>query len=238
MADARGWLAAFAFVAFVVGAVPAAATPGSTPQLVIGSATADFTAGTLTIGGANFGDSQPAVTLNGVPLVVASSSPTEIVADLPEHVGPGSYLLTVSRGPATTQFDTFSVTLGAVGPTGPTGPVGPPGPAGTFAGHFQSPNGAYSLDVTDTGIQLAGPGTSIQIANGTITILATNVSITTGRAIDVQAGTRTTIHSGTTTDIQSGGSTTIKSDSTMRIQSAATIDIRGTTVTVNGSPIP
>src|SRR5262249_61960374 len=99
------------------------------------------------------GAAHPAVTLNGTPIDVVAATPSHIGAPLPTGPDPGSYLLTVSRGPATTQFDAFNLTLGAAGPQGPPGSTGAQGPPGTFTGHFQSPNGAYSLDVTDTGIR-------------------------------------------------------------------------------------
>ena len=35
---------------------------------------------------------------------------------------------------------------------------GPQGPAGVFSGTFKSPNGAYAISVTDSGIVLSGPG--------------------------------------------------------------------------------
>jgi hypothetical protein len=47
---------------------------------------------------------------------------------------------------------------GDAGSKGETGPPGPQGPAGAFTGHFVSPNGLFSIDVTDNGVQLIGPG--------------------------------------------------------------------------------
>lgn len=112
-------------------------------QLLIVSASVDST-GRLNITGSNFGSVTPTVKLNGTPLqVVSSPSPTSIVALMPfDPLVPGSYLLTVSIGPSATEFDAFSLTLGAVGPkgdkgakgdqglTGPKGDTGPAGPAG------------------------------------------------------------------------------------------------------------
>ena len=46
---------------------------------------------------------------------------------------------------------------GEQGVVGAIGPQGPKGDTGDFSGHFQSPNGLYSIDVTDNGIKLAGP---------------------------------------------------------------------------------
>ena len=81
----------------------------------------------------------PYVTLAGVPLVVLSSSRTEIQAQLPDPTPPGSYLLLVARNPLRLPFYLFDVTIGAAGPEGdpgaqgdrgPAGEQGPPGPPG------------------------------------------------------------------------------------------------------------
>jgi hypothetical protein len=50
---------------------------------------------------------------------------------------------------------------GATGAPGPQGPQGPAGSAGTFSGTFRQ--GAYSIEVTSTGILLVGPGGSVRI---------------------------------------------------------------------------
>ena len=59
---------------------------------------------------------------------------------------------------------------GPQGDTGPPGQQGPEGPAGDFTGHFASPNGLYAIDVTDTGIVLSGPSTSVTLGVNTITL--------------------------------------------------------------------
>lgn len=61
---------------------------------------------------------------------------------------------------------------GSQGPQGEPGPQGPEGPAGTFSGTFESPNGAYSISVTDDGIVLSGPSASIEIGAASIDIKA------------------------------------------------------------------
>jgi hypothetical protein len=104
--------------------------PSALAQIpIVYDATVDTKANTLTITGINFGQS-PTVTLGGVlPLNVHSgATSTQIVADLPASLAPGSYLVF-------TKFSNFTVavfeaTIGAVGPRGPAGPVGPAGPSG------------------------------------------------------------------------------------------------------------
>jgi hypothetical protein len=61
---------------------------------------------------------------------------------------------------------------------GPQGPQGPQGPAGTFSGSFRSPNGLYSLSVTDSGITLAGPSASVNVGASSVSVQgATSVSV-------------------------------------------------------------
>jgi len=248
----RGWLTGLTLLAFVCATQPALGAPPSPPQLVIVSAKADAGAGTLIIDGSAFGDGTPAVTLNGMPLTVVTSTPNEILASLPSGLDPGTYLLTVSRGPATTQFDSFNLTLGAVGPQGPagatgaTGATGPQGPPGTFTGHFQSPNGQYSLDVTDTGIRLAGPGATIQLGNGTVTIMtmgatsvrAQNVMIRSDQNTDIQAGQNATLRASANTDVQASATLTLRAGAGTTIQSGGSTDIQGNPIFLNGSARP
>ena len=107
-------------------------------QLLIVSATVDYGVGKLYISALNFGTGTPTVKLNGTPLQVLSPTPAYIIAMLPPEAlaQPGSYLLTVASGPSATEFDAFSVTIGAAGAkgakgdTGATGAVGPAGMTG------------------------------------------------------------------------------------------------------------
>ena len=87
------------------------------PSVHINSATADLTTLVMTITGANFGTA-PSVILGNNTLTVntSSSSPTKIVATIPNSVDPGSYLLLVTN-PASNSTASFYVTTltGATG---------------------------------------------------------------------------------------------------------------------------
>ena len=123
--------ATLAGVAFAAMAGPAAAQ--SRPQLSIVRADADLAAETLLIRGEHFvwaNDDEAIVTLAGDPLAVLTIDAGHILAALPPGLGPGGYLLAVSRGNGAVQNGTFDLTVGAVGPEGPQGPTGPPGPQG------------------------------------------------------------------------------------------------------------
>ena len=105
-------------------------------DVTIRSATLDATQSTLTLRGSEFtgpsGRFTTSVRLGPTltPLAINSASGTEIVAQLPESLAPGNYLLTVGYGLGESQFDQFIVTVGAVGPAGAAGPAGPEGPQG------------------------------------------------------------------------------------------------------------
>jgi len=166
---------------------------------------ADAASSNLFINGRNFGvAAPPVVTLGDVALTVQSFSPTAIVASLPLSVQPASYQLLVQSffadddGKGSSELDRrlalFSVTIGVVGPQGPAGPTGPQGPAGVFTGHFQSANGAYSLDIDDTGIRLAGPGASLQVVGSAVhvtgdaaTVSATSIAMQSAGVAQVSA---------------------------------------------------
>ena len=98
-------------------------------QLVILKATPDCDAGTITIGGENYGAVYvPHVTLNLVELEVISAYHNGVVAYLPAEFcnTPGTYLLTVMRVEmkyrhwwlklTNKDLGTLAVTIGAVGP--------------------------------------------------------------------------------------------------------------------------
>ncbi|HXH06839.1 MAG TPA: IPT/TIG domain-containing protein, partial [Vicinamibacterales bacterium] len=122
----RRFLVAASFV--VASAATVQAQPD--PQLQITAAAANHADGTLVIDGYNFG-TDARVWIDSRELVVLAASSNRIVAVLPD-VAPGSYLLTVARGPGNgrVKFDRFVVTIGAVGPPGPPGPKGDRGEPG------------------------------------------------------------------------------------------------------------
>jgi hypothetical protein len=113
----------------IVGLLSSA--PAFAQQLVIKSAIADQTAGTLFISGENFGTA-PQVEINGLHSALLSASSELLLVQVPASVvaQPGTYLLKVTRGKRDQDRDVFAVTIGAAGPRGEVGPEGPQGPAG------------------------------------------------------------------------------------------------------------
>lgn len=134
--------AAIAALALALAALPSLADSSKDPVIAEVRANAANTA--LTISGANLDGGLPRVTLgvSATPLAVTSASSTQLVAQLPVGLAPGSYLLTLSiarkkdKSDDDSRADEFWVTLGAVGPQGPAGPaakdgaMGPAGPVG------------------------------------------------------------------------------------------------------------
>ncbi|GAB4255490.1 MAG: hypothetical protein Kow00129_16310 [Thermoleophilia bacterium] len=92
---------------------------------------------------------------------------------------------------------------GDQGDQGPQGPQGPKGDPGEFTGTLASPNGQYSLSVTDDGIELAGPSGTVLIGSA-------------GIVLDVPQGARVALESsgnlnlsGIITTVSGVGSTSI-----------------------------
>jgi hypothetical protein len=101
------------------------------PQLLITAANADLPNGFIVIDGSNFGAGASVYLGNNSggysELNVTASSDSEITADLPAGSVPGTYTLTVSRGPSSTDVFAIDVTIGAQGEQGIQGPQGPQG---------------------------------------------------------------------------------------------------------------
>jgi len=99
---------------------------------VIVSAHVNEAEGLLIMVGENFGRSAGQVHLADDVLAIERWERWLIVAYLPFPYDPGTYLVTVTRGPGGLRelVATFPVTLGEEGPQGPVGPEGPEGPQG------------------------------------------------------------------------------------------------------------
>jgi len=101
----------------------------------------------------------------------------------------------------------------APGVPGETGPAGPKGEPGEFSGSFISPNGNYSIDITDSGIVLSGPGGEIALAD--------SLKI-----------------SGTGIDIAADSSLSLEGGSGIDIDTSSTLSLQGSLITINGANKP
>ena len=97
----------------------AVAAPDPHERLTINRVEVDEAVDQMRISGVEFGVDEPSVTLEGVPMVVISHSPTDIVITMPAGTTPGTYLLEVSKGGHHERDqDAFNVTVGTEGPQG------------------------------------------------------------------------------------------------------------------------
>ena len=138
------------------------------------------------------------------------------------------------------------ITFNKQGPTGnpgPTGPPGPPGPPGQdgedgqdgapFSGTFTSPNGQYSLSVTDTGIVLSGAGSTINLTSAGVQVRSgSDLTLQSGSALAAQAGTGVSI-AGNGVAIDSDGNLTLQSGSALAAQAGTGVSITGNGVAID-----
>lgn len=145
-------------LACLVALLPSASFATTKPAIV--SAEANFQTNQITITGSNFGTAKPYVTLNSQALTVVTFTPTTVLADLPNGIAPGAYLLTLKNETdgVTASFD---ATIGAAGPQGPQGPLGPQGPQGA-----QGPQGPQGLPGSNSFASIGWTGQTCNIVSG------------------------------------------------------------------------
>jgi hypothetical protein len=110
-------------------------------------------------------------------------------------------------------------TEGAWPATG-TSLIGPAGPAGTFSGQLASPDGQYSLSVTDSGIVLSGP-----VGSATIDANGVSINSTTGEVDVIGNGVR--VRASTDLSAEAGANATLKGGSAVQVQAAGEIGLNG-----------
>jgi len=140
-------------------------TLSSALAATINETSADLTNGLITISGQAFGTTRHSVLLGTTTLTIVSWSKTQIVADLPAGVTPGTYLLKV-RGLGNVVLATSNITIGAQGLQGPAGPQGQVGPEGPVeptgpAGVANGISVAVHGTVDSTGAVLSGKGFTV-----------------------------------------------------------------------------
>jgi protein-disulfide isomerase len=158
-------MTAVALVAALLLAAGTAAASQDRPPLTVSSAAADEGSGTLTIEGSGFGP-RPFVTLNLIPLAVRAALDRRVVVSAPIGImPPGSYFLTVSRGPAAGDTASLDVPLGG-------GPLADRKSAGSAGAVFGPPDGTaakigdrtISIADVDREWQRTDPGSYIGVA--------------------------------------------------------------------------
>jgi uncharacterized protein (DUF2345 family) len=91
---------------------------------------------------------------------------------------------------------------------------GPEGPPGVFTGTLTSPNGAYSISVTDAGIVLSAPGATARLAGS-------NITLDSSGSTTVQSGTTFAVASGTNLALAAGGNLTLQASKDLATSSGS-----------------
>jgi hypothetical protein len=105
------------------------------------------------------------------------------------------------------------------------------GPPGAFAGTLTSPNGAYSISVTDAGIVLRAPGASARLVGN-------DIMLDSSSATTVQTGSSFGLATGADLSIASGGNTTLQTAKNLVASTGADTSLavgKDLTATVAGS---
>jgi hypothetical protein len=115
---------------------------------------------------------------------------------------------------------TAYVCSGAKGDIGADGADGDP-----FSGTFASPNGEYSISVTDNGVAITSPDSSIRVSGTQI-------------RIDTMGSDSLVLKSSTGLEVESGVGLSLKGGSTVDVRSAAGLLLKGGgTATLEGSAV-
>ena len=129
--------------------------------------------------------------------------------------------LRVVEDPARCRGNETPIQWSEQGVAGPPGPPGEVGEDGTFSGTFTSPNGQYSLSVTDAGIVLASPDSSIRVTDSAIRVETMGPDL-----IELRGANQVKVDSGAAFELRAG--------STASLQSGGGFAVRGSSVDING----
>jgi hypothetical protein len=103
-----------------------------------------------------------------------------------------------------------------------------------FAGTFTSPNGEYSISVTDAGITLRhGTSNSIVLAGDNLTVRGGDLELRSDRSTKVEAGTTAAVKAATTATIDSGGNLSLTTGATGLFHAAGPLNLQGSVVNIN-----
>ncbi len=122
-----------------------------------------------------------------------------------------------------------------------------------FSGTFTSPNGQYSISVTDAGINITGTAgahillhnNDLSVRTGTLTVDAdTDIQVRGGIGLSMQAGLDITVRASRNLAVQAGANTSIDSGATTsiggnvtKVNGASQTNINGGITTIQGGVI-
>jgi hypothetical protein len=104
----------------------------------------------------------------------------------------------------------------------------------SFAGTFTSPNGEYSITVSDTGITLAhGTTNSIVLTGDDLAVHSDDISLQSDRSTMVQAGTTVDVQAAATATFDASGNLSITTDATGLFHAGGPLNLQGSVVNIN-----
>jgi hypothetical protein len=105
-----------------------------------------------------------------------------------------------------------------------------------FSGTFTSPNGQYSIGVTDAGISITGTaGARILLHNSDISVRSGTVSVEADTDVQVRSGTGLSLQSGTNMTMRSGVDLTVQASANASITSSGNMSLSGALTDISGS---
>jgi hypothetical protein len=127
---------------------------------------------------------------------------------------------------------------GVDGQNGADGQDGQDGADGVFTGTFTSPNGQFSLIVTDAGIVLSGPSGSLTLDAASISLDGGGLVSINGDTLELRSDSASSLVSGASLDINVGTSLNIDASSNANLNAGASTNIQsGSTTNVDGSVV-
>jgi hypothetical protein len=125
------------------------------------------------------------------------------------------------------------------GPWGLMAAQGAQGPAGTFAGTFQSPDGKYTLSVTNAGIDARGPNAQLTLdANGVLVKSGTTLVLDAGATLDLKAAAAATLRGAQVRlGCSSSGSPVVRVGNQVQVTGSGAVGPDGGGFTVNSTGV-
>ena len=102
-----------------------------------------------------------------------------------------------------------------------------------FAGTFTSPNGHYSLAVTDTGITLIGPAASVAVSGAGVAVdvnqPSSSVTVTSAGLLELESVTGTSLESDRNLTLRAGAGASLESGQNLALKAGTGASLEGTT---------
>lgn len=125
------------------------------------------------------------------------------------------------------------------GPWGLMAAQGAQGPAGNFTGTFQSPDGKYTLSVTNAGIDAKGPNAQLTLdANGVLVKSGTTLVLDAGATLDLKAAAAATLRGAQVRlGCSSGGSPVVRVGNQVQVTGGGAVGADGGSFTVTSTGV-